>query len=47
MSVTINKKRVALTLGEDVVKDFEKLALEANLSKSALLTSWINEKRKV
>lgn len=46
MDVTIKKKRVALTLGEDIVKDFEKLAMEANLSKSALLTSWINEKRK-
>lgn len=46
MALTVKKKRVALTLGEDVFKDFEKLAAEANLSKSAMLTSWINEKRK-
>lgn len=46
MAVAENKKRVVVTLGDEVVKEFNRLADEASLSKSALLTLWINEKRK-
>lgn len=46
MAVAENKKRVVVTLGDEVAKEFDRLADELSLSKSALLTLWINEKRK-
>ncbi len=41
-----DKKRVLVTLSLDKVEDFERLAKEMGISKSALLTLWISEKIK-
>ncbi|MEX1512225.1 CopG family transcriptional regulator [Enterococcus sp. C61] len=44
--VSNDKKRVMLTLTKEVADDLEKKAKSMGLSKSALITSWINENRK-
>lgn len=44
--VSNDKKRVMLTLTKEVADDLEKIAKSMGLSKSALITSWINENRK-
>lgn len=44
--VSNDKKRVMLTLTKEVADDLEKHAKSMGLSKSALITSWINENRK-
>lgn len=41
-----DKKRVTVTLSREVAAEFEKVAKDLGWSKSALLTFWINEKRK-
>ena len=40
------KKRILVTLSKDVAENFEKLAKEQGLSKSALLTMWVNNSKK-
>ncbi|HEL1068465.1 TPA: ribbon-helix-helix protein, CopG family [Streptococcus equi subsp. zooepidemicus] len=40
------KKRVLVTLSKEKAEQFEELAKELGLSKSALMTLWINEKAK-
>lgn len=37
-----NKKRIMLTLDEDVAKKFDEVAKQMGFSKSALVTAWIN-----
>ncbi len=44
--VSNDKKRVMLTLTKEVADDLEKIAKSMGLSKSALITSWINGNRK-
>ncbi|EDO0847613.1 transcriptional regulator, partial [Listeria monocytogenes] len=44
--VSNDKKRVMLTLTKEVTDDLDKIAKSMGLSKSALITSWINENRK-
>nr|WP_243147733.1 transcriptional regulator [Leuconostoc lactis] len=44
--VSNDKKRVMLTLTKEVADDLEKNAKSMGLSKSSLITSWINENRK-
>lgn len=40
------KKRVMLSLSPDVADALDKLAKELGLSKSGLITTWINANRK-
>lgn len=40
------KKRVMVTLSSEIAKDFDEIAKKMGLSKSALITLWINENRK-
>lgn len=40
------KKRVMVTLSNDIAKDFDEIAKKMGLSKSALITLWVNENRK-
>lgn len=40
------KKRVMVTLNSEIAKDFDDIAKKMGLSKSALITLWINENRK-
>lgn len=40
------KKRVMLSLSKDVAEALDKLAKEVGLSKSGLVTTWINANRK-
>lgn len=46
MSEKNEKKRVMITLTEDVFKKIEDLSKETGLSKSALITLWINQEKK-
>lgn len=41
------KKRVMVTLTSDIAKNLDEIAKNMGLSKSALVTLWINENRKV
>lgn len=40
------KKRVMVTLSKDVADEFERIAKQMGLSKSGLVTVWINANRK-
>lgn len=42
-----DKKRVMVTLNKEIANNFDGLAKKMGLSKSALITLWINENRKV
>lgn len=44
--VTADKKRVMVTLAKEVADNFDEIAKKMGLSKSALLTLWVNENRK-
>lgn len=46
MSKKNEKKRVMITLTEDVFEKIENLSKETGLSKSALITLWINQEKK-
>lgn len=46
MAIAENKKRIVVTLSDEIVKNLEFFAKESGLSKSALITSWVNEKKK-
>ncbi|MCE4958073.1 transcriptional regulator [Macrococcoides caseolyticum] len=46
MAVKENKKRVMVSLSNDVFLELEKMSQKTGLSKSALITMWINEKKK-
>lgn len=45
MSKENEKKRVMITLNNEVFEKIEKISKETGLSKSALITIWINEKK--
>lgn len=40
-----DKKRVMITLSNDIVAELEKQAKEKGLSKSGLITVWVNENK--
>ena len=40
------KKRIMITLNQEVFEKIEVLSKETGLSKSALITMWVNEKEK-
>lgn len=44
--VSTDKKRVMVTLAKEVADNFDEIAKRMGLSKSALLTLWVNENRK-
>ena len=44
--VSDEKKRVMVTLNSEIAKNFDDIAKKKGLSKSALITLWINENRK-
>lgn len=44
--VNADKKRVMVTLAKEVADNFDEIAKRMGLSKSALLTLWVNENRK-
>ncbi|PRY73338.1 ribbon-helix-helix CopG family protein [Alkalibacterium olivapovliticus] len=44
--VSADKKRIMVTLTKEVADNLDKIAKEMGLSKSALITLWINENRK-
>jgi len=44
--VADDKKRIMVTLSNDVAKELEILAKKMGLSKSALLTLWVNSNKK-
>jgi len=46
MAVKEDKKRVMISLSNDVFLELEKMAKKTGLSKSALITMWINDKKK-
>jgi len=46
MTVNDEKKRVLVTLTSERAEELDRMAREMGLSKSALITSWINENRK-
>ncbi|CAA6376819.1 ribbon-helix-helix domain-containing protein [Staphylococcus capitis] len=46
MSAKDEKKRVMITLNNDVFEKLERLSKETGLSKSSLITLWINEQKK-
>lgn len=46
MSEKDEKKRVMITLNKDVFEKLECLSKETGLSKSSLITLWINEQKK-
>ncbi|CAA3923929.1 Ribbon-helix-helix protein, copG family [Staphylococcus aureus] len=46
MSAKDEKKRVMITLNNDVFEKLERLSKETGLSKSSLITLWINKKKK-
>ena len=46
MSAKDEKKRVMITLNNDVLEKLERLSKETGLSKSYLITLWINEQKK-
>lgn len=46
MSEKKKKKRVMITLNNDVFEKLERLSKETGLSKSSLITLWINEQKK-
>lgn len=41
------KKRIMITLNQEVFEKIEVLSKETGLSKSALITMWVNEQKKV
>ncbi len=45
MSEKNEKKRVMITLSSEVFEKIESISKETGLSKSALITLWINEKK--
>lgn len=45
MSKEDEKKRVMITLNQEVFEKIESISKETGLSKSALITMWINEKK--
>ncbi|MFK4879569.1 transcriptional regulator [Lactococcus petauri] len=44
--VAEDKKRVMITLSKDVADKLEDIAKQKGLSKSGLITTWVNEYRK-
>ena len=40
------KKRIMITLNQEVFEKLEVLSKETGLSKSALITMWVNEQKK-
>lgn len=44
--VSADKKRVMLTLSKEVAENFDEIAKKMGLSKSTLITLWVNENRK-
>lgn len=40
------KKRIMITLNQEVFEKIEALSKETGLSKSALITMWVNEQKK-
>ena len=40
------KKRIMITLNQEVFEKIEVLSKETGLSKSALITMWVNERKK-
>ena len=40
------KKRIMITLNKEVFEKIEVLSKETGLSKSALITMWVNEQKK-
>lgn len=45
MSKKDEKKRVMISLSKDVFEKIENMSKETGLSKSALITLWINERK--
>lgn len=46
IDMATQKKRVALSLADEVAKQLEEIAKEKGLSKSALVTVWIEQNQK-
>lgn len=46
MSAKDEKKRVMITLNNDVFEKLERLSKETGLSKSSLITLWIDEQKR-
>lgn len=44
--ISDDKKRITVTLNNDVADELEKLAKSMGLSKSGLITVWVNNNRK-
>jgi metal-responsive CopG/Arc/MetJ family transcriptional regulator len=44
--VSTDKKRVMVTLSKEVADNLDEIAKNMGLSKSALITLWVNENRK-
>ena len=44
--VSTDKKRVMVTLSKEVADNFDEIAKKMGLSKSTLITLWVNENRK-
>lgn len=44
--VSEDKKRVLITMSKEVAEQFENLSKEQGLSKSALVTLWVNNSKK-
>ncbi|WP_438838134.1 transcriptional regulator [Streptococcus pluranimalium] len=44
MAVAETKKRVMITVSKDVAEKLGKIADKQGLSKSALVTTWVNQK---
>ncbi|ULG73168.1 ribbon-helix-helix protein, CopG family [Macrococcus brunensis] len=40
------KKRIMITLSKDIFEEIEKISKKTGLSKSALITLWVNEHKK-
>ncbi|MDN6292364.1 transcriptional regulator [Staphylococcus casei] len=45
MSKENEKKRIMISLSQEVFEKIEDISKETGLSKSALITMWINEKK--
>lgn len=44
--ISDEKKRVVVTLSKEVADKFDKIAKQMGLSKSGLVTTWVNANRK-
>ncbi len=46
MAVAESKKRVMITVSKEIATKLDKVADEKGLSKSALITTWVNQELK-